>query len=204
MDSLVTGHDRVLVRQVKEWAEILVNFETRNRFELLTETGETIGYAAEEGSGFLTVMARNFLGKLRAAKVHIYDSTRNEVGVGQKEFRWYFHRMNVFEGGRQIGAIQRRFAFFHRIYSVENAAGMEVLTIKSPFFRIWTFMLFDGEREIGRISKKWGGLLREAFTDADTFGVEFPSEKMGMELRKILLLATFLIDFAHFENNRKN
>ena len=32
-------------------------------------------------------------------------------------------------------------------------------------------LLFQGQ-EVGRIQKKWGGLLREAFSDADTFGVE--------------------------------
>ena len=64
-------------------------------------------------------------------------------------------------------------------------------------------MLVQGQ-EVGKISKQFGGILREAFTDADTFGVEFPPTGMGSDVRKILLGATFLIDFVHFENNNRS
>ena len=29
----------------------------------------------------------------------------------------------------------------------------------------------DGSTEVGKISKQWSGLLREAFTDSDNFGI---------------------------------
>ena len=43
------------------------------------------------------------------------------------------------------------------------------------------------------------GLLKEAFSDADNFRVEF-GETAGGRLRSILLAVTFFIDFIHFEN----
>ena len=33
----------------------------------------------------------------------------------------------------------------------------------------------DGN-EVGKISKQWSGLGREAFTDSDNFGVSFPQD----------------------------
>ena len=30
----------------------------------------------------------------------------------------------------------------------------------------------DGSQEVGKISKKWSGLAKEYFTDADNFGVQ--------------------------------
>ena len=30
----------------------------------------------------------------------------------------------------------------------------------------------DGTQEVGKISKKWSGLAKEFFTDADNFGVQ--------------------------------
>ncbi len=200
---MLQDHDRVLIRQVKEWAEILLSFETRNRYELRSSSDEVIGYAAEEAQGFSAMLARNFLGPMRATTIHVYDAHRREVLRGEKPFRFYFHRMEVFEGTQKIGAVERRFSILHRIFSVENATGQEVLRIESPLFRIWTFKLVDGTREIGRISKQWGGLLREAFSDADTFGIEFPAKGMGDEIRKVLLVATFLVDFVCFENNNR-
>ena len=29
----------------------------------------------------------------------------------------------------------------------------------------------DGQNEVGRISKQWTGLVKEAFTDTDNFGI---------------------------------
>lgn len=46
--------------------------------------------------------------------------------------------------------------------------------------------------EIGRISKKWGGLAREMLTDADNFGISFPVD-LDVRLKAVLLGALFLI-----------
>lgn len=201
MDEIVGGRNRLVIRQTKEWGEILIGFEARNRFEILDDSGTLLGRAAEEEGGFGRMLARNFFGKCRACRVHVCGPDGRELGRGEKPFRWFFHRMDVFDGDRRIGAIQRRWAWFDRRFSVENAEGREVMTILSPLFRIWTFKLLYEGREVGRISKEWGGLLREAFSDADTFGVEFGDERLPAEVRKLLLVATFLVDFTCFENN---
>ena len=57
--------------------------------------------------------------------------------------------------------------------------------------------------EVGRISKKWGGAMKEVFTDADNFGVQFPAE-WEPPLKALFLGAVFLIDFVHFENKGNN
>jgi hypothetical protein len=31
----------------------------------------------------------------------------------------------------------------------------------------------DESQEVGRISKQWSGLLKEAFTDSDNFGIRY-------------------------------
>ncbi|KHJ89797.1 Scramblase [Oesophagostomum dentatum] len=53
-------------------------------------------------------------------------------------------------------------------------------------------------QEIGSITKKWGGWLREAYTDADIFSVTFPID-LDVHAKAILLAATFLVDFMEFE-----
>lgn len=50
----------------------------------------------------------------------------------------------------------------------------------------------DESRSVGRISKQWGGLLREALTDADDFGLQFPLD-LDVRVKAVLLGATFLI-----------
>lgn len=200
LESIVADRRRVMVHQMHEWGEILLGFESKNRFELNDEDGTRLGLAAEEAKGFGAWFLRNIFGRCRKASIHIYDPDGNKIGRGEKPFRWYFHRMEAFDGDQKIGAIQRKFSLLHRKFVIENAAGQEVLEIYSPLFRIWTFKLLFQGNEVGRISKKWGGMLKEMFTDADIFGVEC-DPNVPTEIRKVLLIATFLIDFTCFENN---
>jgi uncharacterized protein YxjI len=201
LSDIVGERERVLVQQTKEWGEILLGFESKNRYELKSERGEVLGYAAEEAKGVGAWFLRNLFGRCRKASIHLYDKQGGKLGRGEKPFRWYFHRMEIWDGSEMVGAIQRKFSILHRKFVLENAAGEEVMEIHSPLFRIWTFKLLFQDQEVGRISKKWGGLLKEMFTDADLFGVECQPH-VPVEVRRMLLVATFLIDFTCFENNQ--
>jgi GNAT superfamily N-acetyltransferase len=201
MDELVAGRRRLMVHQAKEWGEILLGFEARNRFDITDDAGTLLAHAAEEGRGIGAMLLRNLLGRCRACKIHVYGTDGDELARGEKPFRFYFHRMELFEGSVKVGAIQRRFSVLNRLFTLEDAHGRELLTLKSPLFRIWTFKLLRGDREVGRIAKRWGGALKEMFTDADTFSIQFFDPALPVEVRKFLVVAVFLVDFVCFENN---
>ena len=50
----------------------------------------------------------------------------------------------------------------------------------------------DGTTQVGKISKQWSGFMREAFTDADMFGISFPMD-LDVKIKAVLLGAVFLI-----------
>lgn len=50
----------------------------------------------------------------------------------------------------------------------------------------------DGDTVVGRISKQWSGLIKEAFTDADNFGITFPID-LDVRMKAVMLGACFLI-----------
>lgn len=56
----------------------------------------------------------------------------------------------------------------------------------------------DEESVVGKISKQWSGFVREAFTDADNFGIQFPLD-LDVKMKAVMLGACFLIDFMFFE-----
>ena len=78
-------------------------------------------------------------------------------------------------------------------------------------------MLTVNGEKVGKISKQWSGLAREAFTDSDNFGINFPMD-LDVRCKATLLAAVFLIvsflfhffstdflkDFMFFENNKKD
>jgi hypothetical protein len=66
-----------------------------------------------------------------------------------------------------------------------------------------TFRATRNGVEVAQIRKEWRGILAEAFTDADLFGIEYTIPSLPAAVKKLLFAATFLIDFTHFENNQR-
>lgn len=50
---------------------------------------------------------------------------------------------------------------------------------------------------MGKISKQWSGFAREAFTDSDHFGINFPMD-LDVRVKATLLGALFLIVSVEF------
>jgi uncharacterized protein YxjI len=197
----LTAISGLIISQQKEWAEILTGFETKNRYLVSDNNGRGLYQAAEEKGSLL---ARWFLKALRPFTITVVRDGGQVVLRIVRPFRFYFHRAEVLDGqGQSLGVIERKFSVLRRIYSVQTRSGRELFEMFGPILHPWTFHIKKGNRELGKITKKWSGLLKEGFTDADTFGVMFPAE-WDVKLKGLFLGAVFLIDFVHFENKGNN
>jgi len=146
---------------------------------------------------------RWFLKSLRPFEISIRAYDNRLVLRVVRPFRFYFHQLNIFDSqGELIGTIQKQFSLLRRIYSVLDSLGNELFQIFGPLLHPWTFEIKKGVDQYGKITKKWSGLLKEGFTDADNFGVTFPRE-WDTKIKALFLGAVFLIDFVHFENTSK-
>lgn len=191
----------LMISQKKEWGEILTGFETKNRYAVMNQSGEVLFSADEIGGNFLV---RSFLKTLRPFTLEIRDLAGTLQLEVNRPFRFFFHEIDVLDGkGVLQGRVKREFSFLRRIYTVFDASGKEIFQLFGPILHPWTFEIRTGERMVGKITKKWSGLLKEAFTDADSFGVQFP-EGWQDETKATILGAVFLIDFVHFENKNDN
>ena len=189
----------LVIRQEKEWPEIITDLEARNKYMVMDASGNPLYMAAEWEGSFFT---RNMLKSLRPFTIYIMpldgsDSTR--VLALQRPFKFYLHKLEIFDRDwNLLGTIQRQFSILRRKYSVLNSSGYEVFQLFGPILHPWTFIIQIKGREVGKITKKWSGFLKEAFTKADNFGITFP---VGLDAtqKSLLLGAVFLIDFVHFE-----
>jgi len=196
MDKLANVQG-LMIQQRKEWGEILTGFETANRYAVMAPDGQDIYAAAEVGGSFL---GRNFLKSLRPFTIHVVGMDNAEVLRLKRPFRFYFHRLDVLDAqGQRLGAVERRFSLLRRIYSVTDGAGNDVCELFGPILHPWTFEIRRQGLTVGKITKKWSGLFKEAMTDADNFGVTFPDDA-DQRAKALLLGAVFLIDFVHFED----
>ena len=195
----------LIIKQQKEWGEILTGFEAKNRYQVMDHSGNPLFQAEEESGSFSTKMMRIFLRALRPFTIDIFSPEGTGLFALKRPFRFFFHELQICSSnGALLGTIIRRFSILRRIYSVLDRHGMEIFQLYGPILHPWTFQIQKESKELGKITKKWSGLLKESFTDADTFGISFP-KKSDLNQKAILLGAVFLIDFVHFEdNNRRN
>ncbi len=198
MLSIVAHSSELMIVQKRELAE-LFGIETRNKYSIETG-GAPFGFAAEQGKGGLAFLARMFMGHWRTFEIHFFDNARQLVLRAVPPFRFFFQRLEVSTAdGRLLGAVQQRFAIFSKRFDVLDAGERLLLSVSSPLWRPWTFSFERDGRELARVEKKWGGMLQEAFTDADRFRVAFQSPELSFDERALVLAAGIFIDLQYFE-----
>ena len=158
-------------------------------------SGNQLYWAAEESS----FLSRWFLKTLRPFTIHILSSQSSSVLKLNRPFRFFLHEMSILDStGKLLGIIKQKFSLLSRKFIVKDSTGREIYKIFGPFLHPWTFRILKNEQEVGKISKKWSGLGKELFTDADNFNIVFPSG-IDVNQKGILLGALFLIDMLFFE-----
>jgi uncharacterized protein YxjI len=189
----------LLVQQRKEMLEVFTDFESANRYTIADPNGQTLMHAAEMGTGGMAWLTRSFLTTKRPFEMQLVDPAGGLVLKLQRPWNWFFSELHVHDAaGNKLGWIDQRWAFLARKFTIHGPANEELAELHGPFFRPWTFRIIVGGNEVGVIKKQWSGFLKEAFTDADTFGLEL-GPSMNLQLRTLALAATFLIDFLYFE-----
>ncbi|XP_069753492.1 phospholipid scramblase 2-like [Narcine bancroftii] len=206
----LTQVDQLLVHQQVELLEALTGFETNNKFQIKNSLGQQIFFAAEEND-FCT---RNCCGNMRPFDMKILNPFGQEVMNVYRPLKCTgcccpccLQEMEVMAPpGQTIGYIIETWSMCLPKFTVQNEKREPVLKINGPCcacgcgdvdFQVTNL---DETETIGKITKQWTGLLREMFTSADNFGIQFPLD-LDVKVKATLLAASFLIDFLYFEKN---
>lgn len=203
--------DTLLVHQEKHLIEIFTGYETCNKYIIQNSFGEQIYYAMEDSD----CISRNCFGYLRPFETQILDNFFTEVLHFYRPLRCddccfpcCLQKLQVESPpGTIIGTVEQNWNIIYPQYTVKNDLGEKIFKIDGPLctcsicgrnveFRVMTE---DGKIQVGMISKQWSGILTEAFTDADYFGITFPMD-LDVKMKATLLGACFLIDMMYFEN----
>ncbi|XP_061196529.1 phospholipid scramblase 2-like [Saccostrea echinata] len=218
----LTTVDQLLVKQQTELLEVLVGWETANKYKIKTKSGQQIYFAAEESNA----CARQICGPKRGFTMHITDNMGEEVIRVTRPFKcfagcaWcacinaFAHGVTVeAPPGQVVGYVKQQLSWFPPRYSILDANRQEVFCIRGPLCMITgpccpfdlEFEVFakDGNTSEGKISKKWGGMLDYVLdigSDADSFGVSFPMD-LDVKIKAVMIGAVFLIDFMYFETS---
>ncbi|XP_043859965.1 phospholipid scramblase 3 isoform X6 [Dromiciops gliroides] len=201
--------DQILIQQKIERVKAFFGWDICNRYELQSGVGIPLGQAVEESS----CCARLCCGARRPMRIRVADPRNREVlhlirplHCGSCCCPCCLQELEVqAPPGTTVGHVLQTWHPFLPKFSIQDADRQTLLRVVGPCcacgcgsdtnFEVKTK---DESRSVGRISKQWGGIVPEALTDADQFGLQFPLD-LDVRLKAVLLGAAFLIDYVFFE-----
>ena len=193
------NHRRIKIKQLKEFIELL-GFETRNKYVIQDDKNTSIGYAAEQGKGLLGLLFRSILGHWRKYEIHFFDTQKVFLFKAYHPFRWFFQALEIYDvNNKFLGRLEQRWGILTKKFDLHDSSDTVIATMRSGIFRIWSFPIKKNGAEYALISKKWGGLLKELFLDADTFLLEFQDAAISEDIKKVLLASAVFVDLQYFE-----
>jgi uncharacterized protein YxjI len=189
--------NNLIIKQQIEAMEIFTKLETKNRYAIYDEQGKELYFAYEESN----LIGRNMLNRHRPLNLFIVDNDRNLQLKIERKFYFMFADYLVYNAnGKKIGEIKQKFKWFKRLFDMYDESESIVLQCISKAFQFWTFNVFRGPNQVGSVKKKWSGVGREMFTDADTFHVDLG--RLNDKEKLLTLALAFAVDLQFFE--RKN
>lgn len=206
--------NQIFVRQEVELLEVLLGCETKNKYLIYDSMGRQIFYAKEETD----CLARQCCGSKRPFEMTIKDGMGQEVihlsrplACGGCCFPCCLQSIQIQSPpGFVVGTVDEEWSFMTPRYTVKDAIGNVVFRIQGHCCTVaccgdvdFHVLSADSDTEVGKISKKWSGLAKEVFTDADNFGIRFPID-LDVKMKAVLIGACMLIDFMYFEKSGNN
>ncbi|XP_069329229.1 phospholipid scramblase 1-like isoform X2 [Eulemur rufifrons] len=201
--------NQVLIHQQIELLEVLTGFETNNKYEIKNSLGQRVYFAVEDND-FCT---RNCCGPSRPFTLRIIDNMGKEVITLTRPLRCSsccfpccLQELEIqAPPGVPVGYVIQNWHPCLPKFTIQNEKREDVLKIAGPCVVCsccadidFEVKSLDEQIVVGKISKQWSGLLREAFTDADNFGIQFPLD-LDVKMKAVMIGACFLIDFMFFE-----
>ena len=185
--------------------EAIFSFERKNEYSISIQPESAVKgkwHMEELNASGLSILGRNLFGLLYTFTMELTDDQGKIVFRIYRKARLYYHSLDMHdETGLQTGRISRRFSFINRVVSARNMKNTEMLRLVGPVWKPWTFYLYNGRNKVGVVSKKWSGLLKEAYTDADKFSLRFTTP-LDPERKRLALGALMLVDSLYFEGKK--
>ena len=184
---------------VKEKVQFMKLSNTYDIFD--PETNLKIGVAKEEQSGFQKLL-KLFLGGSVPTKVSLYcEESSTKVLEIYKHFTWLRSKVSVRDAnGNDLGYFQGKLKLGLGIeFNIFNAGDIVMGNLKGNWkARDFKITNVNGEL-LGSITKKWAGIGKEFFTDADNYVIDISSNVQKNEDKILVLGACLALDSVVFE-----
>ncbi len=192
MTELLTV-DRLVINQKPKLIELV------NQYVIRDAEGRDLGDIQQEGQSKLKKVVRfaSDLDQFFTHRLAVYDSEGTKVLQLTRPAKIFKSRLRVEDGsGRPVGEIVQRKVFGKIRFDLTGTGGAVLGEIRAENWRAWDFAIVDTSgTEVGRIDKKFVGVLKAVFTPADNYVVDIDTSLDG-DLRLMTIAAAAAVDTA--------
>lgn len=191
--SGLLGRNVLVIEQKPKFVELT------NEYRVLDEAGREIGVIRQEGQSKARKLLRlvSSVDQFLTHRLSMYDAAGGKVLDIVRPAKVLKSRVQVLDGaGTERGWIVQENVVGKKRFGLQGTGGERLGSINAENWRSWDFAIEDaGGREVGRITKRWAGILREGFTTADRYLLHVAIE-VPTDLRLLMFASAAGIDTA--------
>lgn len=199
-DGTLLGSSLVVVNQIPKLIEV------NTAYEVLDDTGATVGQVAQVGQSRAKQVVRYLLpiDQFLTHRLEIRDRDGIVVLRLLRPAKLFRTRVHVSDAaGRELGTIRQRNIFWRIHFDLEDATGALLGSLQAENVRAWDFrILDDAGHVIARIVKTWEGWTKAAATRADHFVVRI-ERQLDEPVRSLVFASALAVDLALKQDNRR-
>lgn len=163
-------------------------FSSRHSYEIRDQTGQVLG-AAEQKTGLLASLLGMIMGP-PSTSIDFRTSPNSPPTFSVRRRGFLFKKVETVNGkGEVVGLYKAKSFSLSGGYHVYDAAGKHVAEVRGKLFKAeFTFFAPDGKTEMGKVSRQWGGMMKEMFSSDHTYGVQISPEFADDQKTKMMIL----------------
>lgn len=169
-----------------------VNFlKFTNEYKVYNELGAQIGIIKQRMTGWHKVLTLLINKAMLPFKLEITDVNDQLQATISRGWTFWMSKITVTDpDGNAIGLIKQKFKFFKPTFIINDPASGEQIAQITGDWKAWNFTIKNpvGE-DMGKISKKWAGAMKEIFTSADKYNVSI-DPNYAENNKKVAIIAT--------------
>lgn len=161
-----------------------------NNYKVYDQEGVPIGEVVQKLSGWHKFLRLIISKAMMPFSMHIQNGQGETQASLRRGWTFWMSKIEVLDGSDNVlGYIKQKFKFFKPTFYLFNAQQEQIATISGDW-KAWNFSIKDAsEQEIGTVTKKWNGIMKEAFTTADKYVVTIAPE-YAEDTNKIIIVST--------------
>jgi uncharacterized protein YxjI len=173
--------------------------EMTDEYRILDPEGVEVGSIRQEGQTKSKKLFRlvTDLDQFLTHRLSVYEADGTKLLEIERPAKLFKSTLKIRDGGgADRGAIVQDNVLGKKHFSLRGTAGELLGWIDAENWRSWDFVINDaGGAEVGRITKKWAGILREGFTTADHYILQITGPT-SPKLRFLLVSSAAALDIA--------